>query len=195
MKDKTPFALLQEWIEEEKQLGAPNPQQAVLSTSTKEGAPHGRVVAIREITDKGLLFFTQKGTRKVAELTDNPKASLTFWFELKQREVMIDALVQVLEKHENKEYWASYPRTAQTRFLAYAPTSGQPIESKQLLEDKKTALEQTHEGQNIPFSSIYCGYRLEPNSFTFYSYRTDELSDVCRFTKHEDNWKQECMSP
>lgn len=195
MKEKNPFALLQEWIEEEKQMGAPNPQQAILSTSTRENVPHGRVVSIREITPKDFLFFTQKGTRKDIELTDNPRASLTFWFELKQREVMIDALVKVLEQHENKEYWSSYPRTAQTRFHAYAPTSGQPIESKQLLEDKKIAIEQACEGEQIPYSPLYCGYRLEPQSFTFYAYRTDELSDVCRYKKHEEEWKSECMSP
>lgn len=67
-----PIQQLNLWITEEHQAGAPNPQQGVLSTATTSAVPHARVVAIREINEDGLLFFTQKGTRKVAELTANP---------------------------------------------------------------------------------------------------------------------------
>lgn len=48
--------------------GTLNPRQAVLATCAKEAIPHARVVAIREINERGLLFFTQKGTRKFNEL-------------------------------------------------------------------------------------------------------------------------------
>lgn len=88
-----PIDLMNKWLHEEQAAGAPNPQQAVLSTSTNDNVPHGRVVAIREINDQGLLFFTQKGTRKVNELNINPIGAITFWFELLQREIMIEGTV------------------------------------------------------------------------------------------------------
>lgn len=193
MQNKSPFELLETWISEEKQAGAPNPQQAVLATATKDAIPHARVVALREINP--LLFFTQKGTRKVSEMQENPKASLTFWFELKQRQVTIEALVQALQAHENNQYWETYPRIAQERFLAYAPTSGQPIASKQELEDKKLNIIKEYEGQNLPFTSLYCGYRLIPSAFSFYAYRTDELSDAFRYVQKEGTWIEQRMSP
>jgi pyridoxamine 5'-phosphate oxidase len=195
MKNKSPLDLLNIWIDEEKQAGAPNPQQAVLSTATKEALPHARVVAIREISPNGMLFFTQKGTRKVREMEVNPHASLTFWFELKQREVIIEALVEKLQDNENRQYWESYPRIAQERFLAYAPTSGQPIESKQELEVKKINITKEYEGKEIPGTPLYCGYRLKPSSFSFYAYRTDELSDVCQYKLEDGAWTGQLMSP
>lgn len=76
-----PITLLTTWISEELQRGAPNPQHAILATAGKDSIPHGRVIAIREINEQGLLFFTQRGTRKVVEMTYNPIVSLTFWFE------------------------------------------------------------------------------------------------------------------
>ena len=191
-----PIQLLEQWLKEEKDKGAPNPQQAVLSTVTKEGIPRSRVVAIREITPPGILFFTQKGTKKVTEIAENPRVSLTFWFELMQREVILEALIEALSDGENKAYWLTYPRVAQLRFLAYAPTSGQPIDSKQILEDKKTAIEQECKDQELPYTPLYCGYRIIPTKVTFYQYRTDELSDVYQYSVQENNqWQKQVISP
>lgn len=191
-----PLELLEQWIKEEKDNGAPNPQQAILSTATKEGIPHSRVVAIREITPQGILFFTQKGTRKVTEIADNPRVSLTFWFELMQREVILEALIEALSEGENKAYWSTYPRIAQLRFLAYAPTSSQPIDSKQMLEDKKSIIEQEYRDQELPYTPLYCGYRIIPSKFTFYEYRTDELSDVSQYVLQENSqWQKQVISP
>lgn len=191
-----PIKRLEQWIKEEKDKGAPNPQQAILSTATKEGIPHSRVVAIREITPQGILFFTQKGTRKVTEIAENPRVSLLFWFELMQREVILEALIEALTEEENKAYWSSYPRIAQLRFLAYAPTSSQPIDSKQILEDKKSRIEQDYKDQDLPYTSLYCGYRIIPTKFTFYQYRTDELSDVSQYNLQENGqWQKQVISP
>lgn len=190
-----PLELLKKWIEEEKNKGASNPQQAILSTATKEGIPHARVVAIREISAQGLLFFTQKGTRKVTEIAENPRVSLTFWFELMQRQIILEALIEALDEHENMEYWSTYPRIAQLRFLAYAPTSGEPIDSKQTLEDRKTFIENEYEDKELPFTPLYCGYRIIPKKFTFYNYRTDELSDVFQYALQYGQWCKQVMSP
>ena len=69
--------------------------QAVLSTCASNNLPHARVVAIREISDKGLLFFTQKGTRKVAELEANPQANLIFGLSLNNVKLSLRALLKL----------------------------------------------------------------------------------------------------
>ena len=38
-------------------------------------------LAIREIKADGLIFFTQKRTRKVTEMNACPEITLTFWYE------------------------------------------------------------------------------------------------------------------
>jgi pyridoxamine 5'-phosphate oxidase len=139
-----PLKLLNQWITEEKDAGAPNPQHAVLATATLKALPHSRVIAIREISDTDLIFFTQKETKKVAQLTENPQVSLTFWFELKQREVIVEGIVEPLSTTETEAFWQNNPRFAQLRFAAYAPTSMQAISSKQILEDKKNAIEKEY---------------------------------------------------
>lgn len=190
-----PINKLHSWLEEECMHGAINPQQAVLSTATPEAIPHARVVAIREINEQGLLFFTQKGTRKVIELISNPRAAITFWFELLQREVIIEGTVEPLRLDENETYWQSYPREAQIRFHSYAPTSSQPITNKKQLEEKKQAIAAHYQGKSLPMSDYYCGFRLKPQRMVFYAYRTDELSDVLEYCKRNNDWILTVLSP
>jgi pyridoxamine 5'-phosphate oxidase len=190
-----PIELLNAWLSEELASGAPDPRQAVISTATSDGTPHARVVAIREINEDGLLFFTQRGTRKVEELDQNPKATLTFWFELHQREVIIEGIAEPLTDSENNNYWKSYPREAQIRFYSYAPTSTQPIDSKTVLETKKKQIELEYEGKPLPVSPFYCGFRIKPTRMSFYAYRADELSDVFEYQNVSGNWIKQWLSP
>ncbi|CEG58299.1 TPA: pyridoxamine 5'-phosphate oxidase [Legionella pneumophila] len=190
-----PIKQLNIWINEERHKGAPNPQQAVLSTATKESIPHARVVAIREISELSLLFFTQKGTRKVAELITNPIATLTFWFELLQREVIIEGVVESLLPEENERYWQTYPREAQIRFYSYAATSSQPIISKHQLEKKKKNIAVNYQDKPLPMSEFYCGFRVKPARMVFYTYRTDELSDVVEYHLVDNSWITRLLSP
>ncbi|HEN5512292.1 TPA: pyridoxamine 5'-phosphate oxidase family protein, partial [Legionella pneumophila] len=178
MARNDPITFLTTWISEELERGAPNPQHATLSTTGKDSIPHGRVIAIREINEQGLLFFTQRGTRKVVEMTYNPMVSLTFWFELFEREVMIDGSARPLSESENQAYWDTYPPFAQIRFHSYAPTSSQVIPSKQIIENKRKILTSQFHDKPLPMSEYYCGFRIIPTRMVFYTYRTDELSDV-----------------
>lgn len=191
-----PFDLLKLWLDEEKENGAPNPQQAILSTVGLDKNPHSRLVAIREITNSGFYFFTQRGTRKVLEMVNNSNVALTFWFELKQRQTIVEGVVHALTDKENESYWRSYPRDAQLRFKAYAPTSSQPILSNELLEKKRLELEKQYENQEIPLDEYYCGFFIEAKRFIFYAYQPPAFSDVVEysFTK-EGDWHTQLLSP
>lgn len=190
-----PFDLLTLWLNEEKTLGAPNPQQAVLSTLGLEGHPHARVIAIRKISDEGFYFFTQRGTRKIAEIYQNPQVSLTFWLELQQRQIIIEGVAQALSNQENEAYWQSYPREAQIRFKAYASTSSQPILSKDILEAKKVELERQYENKDIPIDDHYLGFFIEAKRFIFYAYQPPGLSDVVEYSLNQGLWHSQCLSP
>lgn len=190
-----PIELLNIWITEEQRAGAPNPRQAVLSTCAKNAMPHARVVAIREIDEHGLLFFTQKGTRKVSEISENPHGVITFWFELFQREVIIEGSFLQLTENENIRYWEEYPREAQIRFYSYAATSSLPIINKNVIENRKRQIESEYKDKILPINTYYCGFRLKPERIMFYAYRTDELSDAFEYRKHDNDWYMQWLSP
>ncbi|MFT4059954.1 MAG: pyridoxamine 5'-phosphate oxidase family protein [Legionella sp.] len=195
MIQANPFIELSLWLANEREEGASNPNYAVLSSTSIEGLARSRVVAIREITDEAVLFFTQKSTRKVRDLLHNPHVSLVFWLELQQKEVIIEGNAIALTALENKHYWEHYPRWAQIHFLSYAPISAQVISSKDTLEKKREEIERKFVNQELPISPEYCGFKIVPQRIVFYAYRTDELSDVWEYTLENKSWKIQRLSP
>lgn len=190
-----PLQKIRLWLEKEKELGSPNPNNIVLATSTSQNIPHSRIVAIREITPEGVLFFTQRESRKVRELTENPHASMTLWLPLQQREVIIEGTIKTLDLTENEDYWKAIPRDRQLRFTTFGPTSGQPITSLAELEEKQKSLLQQFDGKDIPIPHSYCGFRLIPETFYFYTLGSTTFSEVIKYTLIQSNWQQQLLSP
>jgi len=190
-----PFKIITDWLTNEKQLGCPSPNHAVLSTVSGNRA-HSRVIAIREIVNESVIFFTQKGTRKVEELAQNPHTSLTFWLAMSQRQIILEGEATPLSEEDNQRYWDTYSTIAQRRFYAYAETSSQVIASKSVINDKWTKIKADDNEKPLPLSPYYVGFAFSPETLYFYSYRSDELSDVSQFSKSENNqWQQFILSP
>lgn len=121
------LSMIHEWLGEEKKSGSPEPDYAVLATSSTNGVPSSRVVHIREINEKGILFFTQLETRKVTELSENPSASMTIWLPMQQREIVLDGSTEKLTRDENQSYWKSISRDRQLRFLVNSDRAKNPL--------------------------------------------------------------------
>ncbi|CZH13893.1 TPA: pyridoxamine 5'-phosphate oxidase family protein [Legionella pneumophila] len=190
-----PFNMLKEWLNKEKERGIEDPSCAVLSTCSSSSEPHSRVVAIREIETESLLFFTQQKTRKVAELLNNPKSCLNFLFAMQNRQVILEGTAIPISQEENEAFWSTLPRERQLRFSAYAPTSGLVIKDLNQLETRKKELSDQFAGLPIPMSEYYFGFRFIPETWIFYTVGSISFSEVIRYTKIEDSWKSELISP
>lgn len=190
-----PFQKLNEWLEIEKNRGSVHPDCIVLATANRHAVPHSRIVAIKEIDEPYLLFFTQPSTRKALEMKENPIASATLWLPLQQREIIMDGFIHVLTDQENESYWKQLPYERQLRFASYAPTSEQPIESLEVLNQKQAALADRYPSGPIPMNNLYCGYRLEIHTFYFYTLGGDSFSEYIQFQRENDHWQKQLLSP
>lgn len=182
------------WLAKEKELGSENPDRMILATASVQGMPHSRVVAIREISPKGILFFTQTVSRKVKDITENPVASMTLWLALQQREVIADGVIEPLTQEENLYYWNTLSRERQLRYSAYSPTTGQPITSIKELEKVYLTLSEKFP-TTLPMSEFYCGFRLVPNTFYFYTLGIETFSEVIQYVRDQDTWRTQLLSP
>ena len=177
------------WIAEEKELGSEEADSVVLATASGSGEVHSRVVAIREITPSGILFFTQKRSRKAKDLNDNPSASMTLWLPLRQREVVLDGKVEALSQDENQPYWETLPRERQLRFLSY--NSAESFASLNTLRSTYEQLDKQFYNQKIPMGESYCGYCFVPHRIYFYTLGQDTFSEVIQYVLYEGNWNSE----
>lgn len=179
---------IKNWIKAEKELGSQEADSVVLATASSKGEVHSRVVAIREITESGVLFFTQKRSRKVKDLNENPSASMTLWLALQRCEVVLDGVVELLAHDENKHYWESLPRERQLRFSVYRP--GDCIETLNSLQLDYETLEKKFQNQHIPMNENYCGYRFVPSRIYFYRLRQESFSEVTQYILNDGVWEE-----
>ena len=73
----------------------------ILATVDKDNVPYTRTVAIREVSENGVLFFTQKGSKKVAHIKNNNIVSLTILLPNNTRQMTFRGQAKPLSNEEN----------------------------------------------------------------------------------------------
>lgn len=195
-EEKEPFVIINEWLENEKLLGCNHPNRMVLATTSLSNVPSSRIVAIREITHEGILFFTQKETKKVHQLREVPYASATLWLARQQRQVIVDGPVKALTNQENRSYWEKISREQQLRFSAYAPSSGRSIDSLSILDERFQDLERKFKNTLVPMCPYYCGFRVIPECIYFYTLGSgSNFSEVLKYELIREKWRAQLLSP
>ena len=192
--DSDPLVLFGRWFEEARAQGAFEPEAVALATATARGAPSARMVLIKEFDERGLAFFTNYGSRKAAELAENPRAALLFhWPEL-GRQVRSEGEVVQVERAETVAYARQRSRPSQLSALA-SPQS-RPVPDRAWLEQRVAELEREHAGAEVPVREDWGGYRLVPTAWEFWQHRPNRLHDRFRFDRDpQGGWTIERLGP
>ncbi|MFZ2988685.1 pyridoxine/pyridoxamine 5'-phosphate oxidase, partial [Ideonella sp.] len=78
-----PLRQFEQWMAEALAAKVPEPNAMTLATVSPEGRPSTRVVLIKGVDPRGLVWYTNYNSRKGRELGGNPFAALQFhWVEL-----------------------------------------------------------------------------------------------------------------
>jgi pyridoxamine 5'-phosphate oxidase len=182
---------LARWFHEVEDLDEPNAM--VLTTATPQGRPSARTVLLKGYDERGLVFFTNRDSRKGHELAANPQATaLLPWHEL-QRQVIVTGAVTPTGDDESDAYFASRPRDAQLG--AWASQQSQVLPGRAALEASLAVVEQRYAGQPVPRPPHWGGFRLEPDVVEFWQGRTARLHDRLRFRRTGSDWVVERLAP
>lgn len=163
-------------------------KMGVLATVDENGHPISRTVAIREINEHGLLFFTQLGSAKVAHISANPNVSFTFMLPNTQRQVTVFGKARPLSQSENLKNWESYDQERMLRFLVYGTKSGQRIKKQQELDDELVALRDQYKKTLPERPREYVGYTIVPEEIKFYQLNEHRLSDSITAIYTDETW-------
>jgi pyridoxamine 5'-phosphate oxidase len=177
---KDPFEQLFIWLEEAVQLGELEPNAMILCTANKIGQPSSRTVLLKEIDERGLLFYTNLKSRKATDLEENPKASITFLWKKCARQVSVDGRIELLPRAKVLSYFSKRPRESQ--IASWASQQGERITSRKELLKKYRDYEKKWKGHSIPLPSFFGGYRLIPHCFTFWQGNAFRLHDRFLYT-------------
>ena len=188
-----PLLQFKAWFEQAKAAGVVEPNAMVLSTLGLEGFPSSRTVLLKAADERGFSFFTNYASKKGAEITANPKATLLFpWFSLERQIHITGSLVKTSEE-ESVTYFARRPYGSQLGALA--SDQSDIIAVRQVLEAKLAELKAKYPEGQVPKPLHWGGYRLVPTSFEFWQGRTNRLHDRFHYSLNKGVWDIVRLSP
>ncbi len=188
-----PRLQFEHWLNQAIEAEIPEPNAMTLATVSSDLRPSTRVVLIKGVDARGIVWYTNYNSRKGQELAGNPFAALQFhWVEL-ERVVRIEGQVEKVSADESDAYFHSRP--LDSRIGAWASPQSEPISGREVL----VAAAAKYGAQfllNPPRPPHWGGYRLVPERWEFWQGRKSRLHDRLRYTPAADGaWHRERLAP
>jgi pyridoxamine 5'-phosphate oxidase len=188
-----PFERLTEWYRAALEAGQPQPEAMALATSSADGRPSVRMVLLKSWGPRGFVFFTNRESRKGAELAANPQAALTLYWTVLGRSVRAAGRVSRASRAESSAYWVTRPRESQA--AAWASAQSRPVASREELEEGYGAILARFADRPLPLPPFWGGYRLRPDWVEFWEHRPNRLHDRLLLTRQRGGWREEILQP
>ena len=185
-----------DFYEKEKELVELDPNAALVSSVDAEGNPNARVILIKDVSNKGFVFYTNYQSQKGKELFHNNKGHLTWYSRAQGVSIRIQGEVQKIDASISDNYFASRDRNAQ--ISASISKQSETVESREVLDAEFKKFADDYEGKEIPRPDHWGGVIIQPEKVEDWKSRDDyktRLHDRIVFTLSNDQWIKSRLYP
>ncbi|HEY3568112.1 MAG TPA: pyridoxamine 5'-phosphate oxidase [Thermoanaerobaculia bacterium] len=188
-----PIEQLRLWLDQAREAYPEEFTSMTLATADREGRPSARVVLLKGLDERGLVFYTNYDSRKGRELEENPFAALVFYWPAFDRQVRVEGTVERTSREESETYFISRPLGS--RLGAWASPQSRPIAGREELERRLREVEERF-GEEVPLPESWGGYRVRPERVEFWQGRPSRLHDRLRYSREAGGgWRIERLAP
>ena len=190
-----PMNLFGDWFNEAKKTEINDPNALALATVGKNGIPSVRMVLLKDINEKGFVFYTNLNSRKSNEIKSNPNASMCFHWKSLLRQVRITGKLINVSDADADNYYKS--RSYGSRIGAWASNQSSILKSRdELLNSIEEFKKKYSNEKNIPRPKYWSGWNLYPTEIEFWLDGKDRIHERLRYTKKNgNNWEKNLLSP
>ena len=188
-----PIQRFKELLAQAEKLGIELHNAFALATAGADLDTSVRMVLLKEIDARGLVFYTNLQSLKANQMTDNPRASACFWWPQLKRQIRFEGRVELVSDQEADEYFASRPRGSQIG--AWASPQSRELTSRQQLLDAVAAMTDKFKDQPVPRPPDWSGYRLVPERIEFWKEQPNRLHEREVYIRQNDDWRFTLLAP
>jgi pyridoxamine 5'-phosphate oxidase len=192
--DPDPMAQFRVWFQEAVDAQAADANAMSLATASSSGEPSVRTVLLKDVDERGFVFFTHYLSPKGRDLAENPRASLLFYWPELERQVRISGSVTRVTRAVSEAYFASRP--IESQWAAWATTQSAAIDSRQTLDERFNAVQQRFAHQSVPCPPDWGGYRVAAERIEFWQGRPGRLHDRMLYVRQPTGaWTRTRLAP
>lgn len=179
-----PYAMLRHWLAEAESVGVMDASALLLATVSKNGQPSTRVVSVKTVDAKGLVFGTSAESTKGRALQDNPCVSGTFWWPKTMQQVHVQGDVSPLTVDASEALFAQRPRWAQA--VSVVAQQSKPLADEAALLKNVAALATSAEALFRP--PAWQAYRLLPRTLEFWLGSKNRFHRRLVYQREDNTW-------
>ncbi len=191
---ENPIEQFNRWMQQTVDAQLPDPNAMTIATVDASGQPSQRIVLLKQLDDRGFVFFTNLNSHKAQDLKQNPKISLHFPWYFLERQVKVCGLAEQLSTADVLKYFVTRPRDSQLG--AWASQQSRPISSRALLLQQFETMKNKFAKGEIPVPDFWGGFRVKPHQIEFWQGGAARLHDRFQYNLQPDNsWTIERLEP
>ncbi|MEY3343565.1 MAG: pyridoxamine 5-phosphate oxidase [Bacteroidota bacterium] len=192
--DENPFNQFSRWMDHAIASQILEPNAMTLSTVSADHRPSSRVVLLRAFDESGFIFYTNYNSRKGADLSENPNASINFFWPDLHRQVRIEGTISKVPNETSDRYFSSRPR--ESRIGAWVSDQSGLLSSRKVLEDKFLEFTNKFSDVDIARPPHWGGYLISPVFFEFWQGRPSRLHDRIVYRSSNNGvWQRSRLYP
>ncbi len=169
------------------------PSAMSLATAGADGCPTVRTVLLKKFDERGLVFFTHVDSRKGRQITENPRASLCFFWQTLFEQALVDGSVETLDAWEADEYWSARQRDSQ--LAAWASTQSEGLDSRDTLERRLAEVHDRFIDELVPRPPYWVGIRVVPERMEFWRSGWSRLHERYCYRRSGEGWDLSLLNP
>ncbi len=189
-----PFVLFANWQQQTIECGLLDPTAMALATVDTNGQPSQRIVLLKNLDERGFVFYTNYQSRKAREMAGNARVALLFPWHVMERQVRVCGVVEKVSMLESMKYFASRPRDSQ--LAAWASQQSSTLSSRQLLLGQLARMREKFGSGEVPLPDFWGGYRVIPHEIEFWQGGGNRLHDRFQYQRQPDgSWIINRLAP
>jgi len=192
--DDHPMVQFERWLAQAMaaKLSA-DPTAMSLATVDSEGQPSARIVLLKNVDQRGFVFYTNLESHKATDIAGNDKVCLHFAWTPLERQVIVYGRAEKLSLAEAGKYFLTRPRNSQ--IAAWTSHQSRKIGSRQLLEQAFEQMKYKFGEKEIPLPGFWGGYRVIPTQIEFWQGRGARLHDRYMYRADGAAWQLDRLQP
>ena len=169
------------------------PNAMTISTVDENSFPSSRVVLLKQIKERSLIFFTNYNSNKGKSLDKNENICASFYWPPLERQVIIKGYAKKISSVESENYFNSRPFKSQA--AAIISNQSEDIDSYESLLEKYNSFIEQNKNTKLKRPNNWGGIEIFINQIEFWQGRKNRLHNrvLCNFQK--DTWEYKLLSP